>query len=304
MRRHLLLAPAVAALLTVTACGTEGTADAGAGGGSTPAPSASPVTDPGIDGARVTSVTLPAAPSPRADDDYVVRPDSLARLTAAYEIVNKDTEAMTYTVTISFRSSSGGAMSNQKVPARSVPPGKTVTGNLELLAGPGSGGATTAKVVKVDKIPTAEAPSEGGACPPSGVRVYADEGDAAMGLRVVGIHLVNCGTTPYSLDGFPELTLLDEEREPVDGVQILKGTSGISSAVGGGDTPEPLTLKPGAKARATLAWRNTTEFGTAVNVPYVRVRAKSGAAPVTISPGLDLGTTGKLGVSPWRTAAE
>jgi len=284
MRRHLLV-PAVAVLLAATACGTEGAADARAGGG---APSASPVTDPGIDGARVTSVTLSG---------------SLARVVAAYEIANKDAEAMTYTVTISFLSPSGGAMGNQKVPARSVPPGRTVTGNLELLPGPGTGGASTAKVVKVDKIPTAEAPSEGGACPPSGLHVYADQGDAAMGLRAVGIHLQNCGTTPYSLDGFPELTLLDAAHERVKGVEILKGTSGISTGVGGGDTPKPLTLEPGEQAQATLAWRNTTGAGTAVNVPYVRVRAKSGAAPVMISPGLDLGTTGKLGVGPWQKAA-
>ncbi|MHC5903614.1 DUF4232 domain-containing protein [Streptomyces sp. S6] len=301
MRRHPLLVPAVAVLLAATACGTEGAADAGAGARG--APSASPVTDPGIDGVRITSVTLPDAPSARTGDDHVVRPDSLARLTAAYEIANKGSEAMTYTVTVSFLSPSGGAMGNQKVPARSVPPGRTVTGNLELLAGPGSAGASTAKVIKVDKVPTAEAPSTGGACPPSGVRVHADEGDAAMGLRVVGIHLENCGTTPYSLDGFPELTLLDTEHRPVEGIEILKGTSRISGPTGSGDTPEPLTLKPGAQAWAELAWRNTTGFGTAVNVPYVRVRAKSGAAPVMIAPGLDLGTTGKLGVSPWQKAA-
>jgi len=89
----------------------------------------------------------------------------------------------------------------------------------------------------------------------------------------------------------------------VKGVEILKGTSGISTGVGGGDTPKPLTLEPGEQAQATLAWRNTTGAGTAVNVPYVRVRAKSGAAPVMISPGLDLGTTGKLGVGPWQKAA-
>nr|MDT0526073.1 DUF4232 domain-containing protein [Streptomyces sp. DSM 41633] len=49
-----------------------------------------------------------------------------------------------------------------------------------------------------------------------------------------------------------------------------------------------------------LVWRNTTESGTPVNVPYVQVRAKAGAEPVTVTPGLDLGTTGKLGVRPWK----
>ncbi|MFD0395823.1 hypothetical protein ACFQ3Z_42310 [Streptomyces nogalater] len=39
-----------------------------------------------------------------------------------------------------------------------------------------------------------------------------------------------------------------------------------------------------------------------MNVPYVRVRAREGADPVTVTPHLDLGTTGKLGVRPWQKA--
>lgn len=37
-----------------------------------------------------------------------------------------------------------------------------------------------------------------------------------------------------------------------------------------------------------------------MNVPYVRVRAKAGADPVIVTPNLDLGTTGKLEVTPWQ----
>ncbi|MFM9608702.1 hypothetical protein DF268_02445 [Streptomyces sp. V2] len=297
MRRLPLLVPALAVLLAVTACGAERAGDTGAGSGTgSSAPSASPVTDPGIDGVRITSVTLPPAPSPRPSGDYVVRPDSLARLTAAYEVVNQGAEAMTYTVTVSFRSASGEAMDNRTVTVNAVAPGKTVTGTTEVI---GVAGAVTAKVVDVAKVPTAEAPSTGGACPPSGVRVYADRGDAAMGLRVVGIHLENCGTTPYVLDGYPELTLLDDQYRTVDGIEILKGTGDIPMAPDSAP-PTRITLEPGERARSGLAWRNTTGFGEAENVPYVRVRAKSGAAPVVISPGLDLGTTGRLGVGAWE----
>ncbi|MFM9444717.1 DUF4232 domain-containing protein [Streptomyces acidiscabies] len=298
MRRLPLLVPALAVLFAVTACGAERAGDAGASGGAgRSGASAVPVTDPGIDGVRVTSVTLPSSPSPRPSGDYVVRPDSLARLTAAYEVVNKGAEAMTYTVTVSFRSASGAAMDNRTVTVNAVAPGKTVTGTTEAI---GVAGAVTAKVVKVAKVPTAEAPSTGGACPASGVRVYADQGDAAMGLRVVGIHLENCGTTPYSLDGYPELTLLDDQYRTVDGVEILKGTGDIPMAPDSAP-PARITLKPGERARSGLAWRNTTGFGDAENVPYVRVRAKSGADPVVISPGLDLGTTGRLGVGAWES---
>lgn len=61
----------------------------------------------------------------------------------------------------------------------------------------------------------------------------------------------------------------------------------------------PLVLKPGESALSGLMWRNTTESGAAVNVPYVRVRAEQRADPVTVTPHLDLGTTGKLAVRAW-----
>lgn len=37
-----------------------------------------------------------------------------------------------------------------------------------------------------------------------------------------------------------------------------------------------------------------------MNAPYVEVTAKPGAKPVTVTPELDLGTTGRLGVGPWK----
>lgn len=80
------------------------------------------------------------------------------------------------------------------------------------------------------------------------------------------------------------------------------GTEQISTAVGGDGSPKAVTLQVGEAAQATLAWRNTTEAGVddLVNVPYVRVRAKSGSDPVMVVPELDLGTTGKLGVGLWK----
>ena len=61
-----------------------------------------------------------------------------------------------------------------------------------------------------------------------------------------------------------------------------------------------MTLKPGQSASAGLMWRNTVTDGTSVHLPYVRVNAKAGAPTVMLTPELDLGTTGKLGVSPWK----
>ncbi|WP_405627029.1 DUF4232 domain-containing protein [Streptomyces sp. NBC_00016] len=313
MRRPLPLLPALAAVLLLTACGSEqaGTQNGGVGAsGSTPR---TQVTQPAVDGVRITSVTIPSASaSPSASDGGLVKAERLptglaadSGISAAYEVTNSGTKALTYTVLFDFTTSAGEVMSNERVTVRSVGAGRTVRGTVrpgELV--PGSSPVTTVKVSEVTKVPAAEAPTEAGVCPPSGVRVFADDGDAAMGLRVVGLILENCGDRDYTVDGYPQVTLLDEDHKPVDGVKIFKGSGGISTVTGFDDAPRPVTLKPGERANAGLMWRNTTGSGTAVDVPYVRVRARSDAEPVMVTPHLDLGTTGKLGVSPWRSTPE
>ncbi|MEW2119078.1 DUF4232 domain-containing protein [Streptomyces sp. NPDC005474] len=317
MRRPapLRLSVLAATALLLTACGTQtgrvGTGTTGAGAADRP--SRTQVDDPGKDGVRITALTLPSAsPSPSSSPtrDYSVSADSLdlARdlgVSASYEVTNKGTETLTYSVVVTFLGVDGGAVTNQTVTVRGVGPRKTVRGTVR--AGdlpPGAPRVTRAKVLEVTKVPASEAPTDaGGTCPASGIRVSADEGDAAMGLRVVGLHLDNCGTRDYTVEGYPLLELLDSTRKPVTGVRILHGSAEITTGAGPDNPPRPVTLKPGESATAGLVWRNTTEFGTSVNVPYVRVRAKTGAAPVTVTPNLDLGTTGKLGVRPWEKAA-
>ncbi|MFE7273992.1 DUF4232 domain-containing protein [Streptomyces sp. NPDC057623] len=224
-----------------------------------------------------------------------------ADYSAEFEITNNGRKTATYTVTFGFLSASGGAVDNVEQTVAAVGPGRTVKGAVAMaettVSAPEVSGI---EVVKVRVVPADEAPSASGPCPESGVRVYADEGDAAMGLRVVGLHLINCGAKNYELNGYPELELLDEDHATVDGVRILQGTDRISTATGGGGSPQPVVLRPGEAAQSTLAWRNTTGFGAPVNVPYVRVRAKAGAGPVMVEPELDLGTTAQLGVGPWK----
>ncbi|MGW1778272.1 DUF4232 domain-containing protein [Streptomyces sp. NPDC002143] len=319
--------PAVAAVLLLasaaTACGTE-RADTTGGVGAASAAPRTLVTDPPVDGVRITSVTIPTA-SPTRDSTSAPTPsrslglvhaDSLpmgsgdpagpgdSGISAVYEITNDGSESLTYTVLFTFTTSGGEVMSSKRETVRAVGAGRTVRGTVELgVLAPGASPVTTAKVAEVTKVPTAEAPADADVCPSSGIRLTADEGDAAMGLRVVGLHLENCGKKDYSLDGYPQLSLLDEDRRPVEGVQILQGGDSISTGTGYDDPPSPLTLKPGETAVSGLIWRNTTEAGLdAVTVPYVRVRAKSGAAPVIVTPHLDLGTTGKLGVGAWKRA--
>ncbi|MDW4908991.1 DUF4232 domain-containing protein [Streptomyces sp. ADMS] len=222
---------------------------------------------------------------------------------ADYEISNEGTETLTYSVVFTFMSGDGGAVTNQTATVRDVGPGKTVRGTVR--AGelpPAAPRVTQAKVLTVTRVPASEAPTAPGTCPASGIRVSADEGDAAMGLRVVGLRLDNCGTRAYTVEGYPLLELLDNDLKRVDGVEILDGSGEITTGAGPDKRPRPVTLSPGESATAGLVWRNTTEFGTPVTVLYVRVRAKTGADPVTVTPNLDLGTTGKLGVRPWEKA--
>lgn len=316
MRRPAPLRPALAATapflsalaataLLLTACGTERPGAGGTGADAAASQDGTRIDDPGKDGVRITSLTLPSA-SPSPTRSYSVSAERLTTgsdsgVLAAYEVTNEGAETLTYSVVFTFMSGDGGAVTNRTETVRDVGPGQTVRGTVR--AGelpPTAPRVTQVEVLEVTKVPAGEAPAGPGACPASGVRISADEGNAAMGLRVVSLHLDNCGTRTYTVEGYPLLELLDDGLEPVDGVEILDGSGEITTGAGPDEQPRPVTLEPGESATAGLVWRNTTEFGTPVNVPHVRVRAKEGADPVTVTPHLDLGTTGKLGVRPWE----
>ncbi|MFJ9852618.1 DUF4232 domain-containing protein [Streptomyces sp. NPDC101150] len=306
MRRPAVLLSTVAATaLLLTACGTARTGAGGSGARASAPPSRTQIDDPGKDGVRITSLTLPSA-SPSPTRSASVSADRLATdsgVVASFEVTNEGTKTLTYSVVVTFVSSDGGAMANQTATVRDVGPGKTARGTVRAGQLPSAAPRVTqAKVLKVTKVPADEAPAEPGTCPGSGIRVSVDKGDAAMGLRVVGLHLDNCGTRKYTVEGYPLLELLDGDLKTVHGIKILHGSSEITTSAGPDEQPRLVTLSPGESANAALVWRNTTESGAPVNVPHVRVRAKTGADPVTVTPDLDLGTTGKLGVKPWAKA--
>ncbi|MEV5655164.1 DUF4232 domain-containing protein [Streptomyces sp. NPDC052291] len=280
----LVLCAALASTALLAGCGKE-TAGAPASPGATCA-STEPVVDPDgrtWDNVRVVSGKCGPSGAP----------------STGYEVTNTDKEPLTFTLTFTLVNGLGEAMDNTTRTVEAVKPGQTVRRPLDAADGPGSARSYRARIIKVRAVP---ADGAGDGCPSSGVRVTNDRGDAAMGLRVVGILLENCGAADYHLDGYPALRLLDEDREPVSGVDLLHGTDKISTGIGGSAAPRPVTLRPGESARATLAWRNTTTEGDPVNAPYVEVTAKPGTKPVTVTPELDLGTTGRLGVGPWTKA--
>ncbi|MDO0914518.1 DUF4232 domain-containing protein [Streptomyces sp. DT2A-34] len=269
-------------------------AESSAGPSGTPTPLPVPsVAGPAEDGVKITALYAWGPQSGCAGVEY----------SAEFEVTNRETETATYTVTLGFLSAAGGVADDGEGVVEAVGPGRTVKGSVVMAQTVGHAPEVSGvEVVEVRSVPAAEASSDSGPCPKSGVRLYADDGDAAMGLRVAGLRLVNCGTRPYQLNGYPKLELHDEDHDTVDSVRILHGTDRISTATGGSGSPQPVVLRPGEAAEAGLAWRNTTEAGVGdpVNAPYLRVWAKPGADPVMVVPELDLGTTGKLGVGPWK----
>ncbi|WP_263455849.1 DUF4232 domain-containing protein, partial [Streptomyces sp. LS1784] len=277
----------------------------GAEASGSPAPCGTPTSTP----------TAPGAAQPTGLAQGGVRITAVGPTCFEYEVTNPNGEPYDVTVVFSLRSAEGSALDNLSRTVAGLAPGATEKGSVDLTGAPTRLGEpvfpprtgqarpgtrpSKPEILKVRSVPTAEAPRPDGPCPPSGLRLYADEGSAAMGLRAVGLHLRNCGTATVTLDGYPQVQPLDLDHRPLDGVRVLRGGSEIATGTGADDPPRKFDLRPGEGARATLVWRNTTEAGEPLNAPYVRVRATPDAAPVMVVPELDLGTTGRLGAGAW-----
>ncbi|GAA4949377.1 DUF4232 domain-containing protein [Actinoplanes utahensis] len=140
-------------------------------------------------------------------------------------------------------------------------------------------------------------------CPPEGVRFEVGEGDAAMGLRVLGIKLINCGSETYRLNGYPAVRPLDEDLTKLK-VRILHGVTEITGTMPWDGPPKPVTLEPGQQAGTAVAWRNTYDDvrQPPVRVEFLDIAPLAGRPSRIVDPrgGLDLGSTGRFGVSAWR----
>ncbi|MET7966764.1 DUF4232 domain-containing protein [Micromonospora sp. NPDC005305] len=139
------------------------------------------------------------------------------------------------------------------------------------------------------------------ACSPEGIRITELGVSAAMGLRAMGLELVNCGNRPYVLHGYPAPSLRDADRDPL-AVQVIPGARPITS--GFDQPPTRIVLRPGERAAAALLWRNLVTDATVVasNGAYLDVAPLPGrpAYPVELDGPVDLGNTGRLGVSAWK----
>jgi hypothetical protein len=124
-----------------------------------------------------------------------------------------------------------------------------------------------------------------------------------MGLRALGVSLVNCGAAPYRVDDYPAVRALDERRAALD-VRVLRGVSKIAGGIPNRDgPPRTVVLEPGERATAIVVWRNkyTDITHPPVVVAYLEMAPSAGRAAQILAPegGLDLGSTGRFGVSPW-----
>ena len=147
---------------------------------------------------------------------------------------------------------------------------------------------------------TAE-PTPAATCSPEGIAITERGVSAAMGLRALGLELVNCGDRPYELRGYPAVTLRDADGDPIR-VRVIPGAAPITS--GFDQPPTRIVLAPGERAGAALIWRNlvtdatvVATDGTELDVAPVAGRP---AYPVALDGPIDLGNTGRLGVSAWK----
>ncbi|MFI6447161.1 DUF4232 domain-containing protein [Kitasatospora sp. NPDC050543] len=137
-------------------------------------------------------------------------------------------------------------------------------------------------------------------CGDSGILTRVGAEDAAMGLRVMTVELVNCGTEPYRLNGYPRIRVLDKARRPL-AVEIGHGTAGIATIEKFDPPARPVTLRAGERATVGLVWRNTVTLSDvpAAEGRFIEITLPDGQPRQVVAADLDLGNTGRLGVSAW-----
>ncbi|MEV8443096.1 DUF4232 domain-containing protein [Actinosynnema sp. NPDC051121] len=135
--------------------------------------------------------------------------------------------------------------------------------------------------------------------------------EAAMGLRVMTLKLTNCGTEALELHGYPSVTVLDADRQPVT-IAVGPGSFGVSRVEAFDVEPQPVTVPPGGSAVTGLLWRNTYDDTSAPPVvgEHLELAVATGQPTQVFTPvrgdgvpdTIDLGSTGRLGLRPWTAA--
>ncbi|MEE4541689.1 DUF4232 domain-containing protein [Streptomyces sp. V4-01] len=137
------------------------------------------------------------------------------------------------------------------------------------------------------------------ACTAPGPLITASDVDAAMGLRALTVTLTNCGTSPLTVRGYPDLRVLDAAGDALR-VTVHHGitvTTGLTDP-----PPATLTLRHGDRAVAILAWRNTVTDATvtATTGAAFAVTPPGGFGPQVVQETVDVGNTGRLDTTSWH----
>ncbi|WP_181043243.1 DUF4232 domain-containing protein [Actinokineospora auranticolor] len=148
------------------------------------------------------------------------------------------------------------------------------------------------------RVPQPSAVASG--CPAEGVRITRTSYDGAMGLRLAGFEMANCGTEPYEVRGYPDVRLYDADGEPVT-VEAGGGSLGIAVLPDFDAPPTTVLLQPGEIASTALLWRNLVTDSTvdATLAESLDMAPLAGRSSQHLTAHIDLGNTTKLGVKPW-----
>ncbi|MFB9410241.1 DUF4232 domain-containing protein [Dactylosporangium matsuzakiense] len=158
---------------------------------------------------------------------------------------------------------------------------------------PGATQPTPGRTASVSAVPSEDVTEA--ACPPGGLKVTAERGDAAAGYREMSLFLANCGPVTVTVNGRPDIVVLGKDRDVQD--------IAVVASVHYNPSPHPIVLKPGTRTSAVMSWRNTYDDISKPPVVgvYLSVAATPGVPRQLVKPpsSLDLGSTGRLEVSAW-----
>lgn len=180
---------------------------------------------------------------------------------------------------------------------------------LLTLAGCAGGRSGSAPDSPVALPRPSETTASAGGCTSDGVRFALGGADAAMGVRVLGIEIVNCGAGPLTVNGYPRLRLFGDGQEPLE-VTVRHGSADVASVPSLDVPPLPVDLPPGGSAWSGMVWRNLVTDPTVTATTGVGLDVAVGPdsdwqrVPMVLADGvpvtIDLGNTGELGVGPWQ----
>ncbi|MGW0856330.1 DUF4232 domain-containing protein [Streptomyces sp. NPDC002690] len=187
------------------------------------------------------------------------------------------------------------------VPAGEGEPAATPT----VTRAPASeGGPVAARTLDPSAFPSGDValpaptptPAPTGDCPASGARVDMGPVETAMFARAVVLTLVNCGTEPYQVDGYPSVRVLDENGDRLP-VPVNAGRSMFGPDLG----PESVALKPGGTMKSILAWVSTKEGGDLIESDSLELAAAPDAGSLNFPlVGHDLRLMDELNTTAWR----